>query len=141
LEKRIDILFRRKKMKTERIRLTNQREVILDELRSVKTHPTADALYDQVRQRLPRISLATVYRNLEFLASQGLVKKIQVGGTQKRFDGNTEQHHHIRCINCGKVDDLELGQDNCIDTDICSLSGYKVIGYNLEFTGLCPDCK
>ncbi len=55
----------------DKFRITHQREIILDELRSVKTHPTADELFEQVRSRLPRVSLATVYRNLEWLCQQG----------------------------------------------------------------------
>ena len=61
------------------MRLTNQRQVILEELRKVKTHPTAGELYDMVRVRLPRIGLGTVYRNLELLSSSGIIKKPRVG--------------------------------------------------------------
>ena len=128
-------------MKPGKPRITNQREVILEELRSVKTHPTADELYDMVRQKLPRISLGTVYRNLEWLTNQGVVQKIEVGGRQKRFDGNPEEHYHIRCIGCGKVDDVELSQLENLDSSIGAPNGYKVLGHHLEFIGLCPACR
>jgi len=128
-------------MKTDKTRITHQRAVILEELRSVKTHPSADELYAMVRQRLPRISLATVYRNLEFLTVQGLVQKIEVGGRQKRFDGNPEQHYHIRCMECGKVDDVELEQLENLEEGICKTCGYKVLGHSIEFIGLCPECR
>lgn len=71
------------------IRLTTQRQIILEELAKVKTHPTASELYDMVRKRLPRIGLGTVYRNLELMADSGMILKIEVGGTQKRFDATT----------------------------------------------------
>ena len=128
-------------MKADKTRITHQREVILEKLRSVKTHPSADEIYDMVRQKLPRISLATVYRNLEFLSVQGLVQKIEVGGRQKRFDGNPEQHYHIRCMQCGKVDDVELEQLEDLEKGICRTCGYKVLGHRIEFIGLCPACR
>ncbi len=128
-------------MRTDKTRITTQREVILEELRSVKTHPSADELYDMVRQRLPRISLATVYRNLEFMTTQGLVQKIEVGGRQKRFDGNPERHYHIRCVKCGRVDDVELEQIKNLEVEVCKTRGYKIMGHRLEFFGLCPECR
>lgn len=128
-------------MMPEKLRITHQRQVILEELRSVKTHPTADELYAMVRQRMPRISLATVYRNLEWLAAQGIVQKIEVGGRQKRFDGTTAEHAHIRCVSCGKVDDVALHHRKSPGHRIEDACGYQVLGYRLEFMGLCPACQ
>jgi len=90
----------------KRMRLTNQRQVLMEELRKVSTHPTADELYDLVRERLPRTGLGTVYRNLELLSECGIITKLETGGKQKRFDGNTSPHYHIRCNTCGRVDDI-----------------------------------
>ena len=87
-------------------RMTNQRRVILQELRNVHSHPTADDIYIMVRKTLPRISLGTVYRNLEILSEMGLIKKLVGCGRQRRFDGDIENHYHIRCVKCGKIDDL-----------------------------------
>lgn len=128
-------------MMMKKSRITNQREVILEELRSVKTHPTADELFVQVRRRLPRVSLATVYRNLEWLAAQGLVQKIEVGGRQMRFDGNPQAHYHIRCRDCGKVDDLDVDPLPNLENLIGPVCDYEVLGHRLEFTGICPACK
>ena len=120
-------------------RLSKQRRVILEQLRSVTSHPTADDIYDMVRQVLPRISLGTVYRNLEFLCSQGLALKLGAPGEQKRFDGNSDPHPHIRCLGCGKVEDLHTGPD-LPDLDEAQAMGYTVTGCNLEYVGYCPDC-
>ena len=84
------------------IRLTPQRQVILEELAKVKTHPTANEVYDMVRKRLPRIGLGTVYRNLELMADNGMILKLEVGGSQKRFDATTNLHYHIRCT-CWRI--------------------------------------
>lgn len=122
-------------------RWTQQREVILAELRKLTSHPTACDLYEIVRQRLPKVSLGTVYRNLELLADQGTVCKLELGGTEARFDGNVKRHDHIRCLECGRVDDaksppLELSRSTGHD-----LGGYRILGYRLEYVGVCPDCR
>jgi len=122
-------------------RWTRQREVILEELRKLRTHPTAAGLYDVVRRRLPKVSLATVYRNLERLSELGYVRKLDLGGSEARFDGNLERHDHVRCVCCGRVDDLpgpplELGRDAHDDW-----GGYEMVDYRLEFLGVCPACR
>ncbi len=122
------------------LRMTKQRKVILEELRSVTSHPTADEMYEMVRARLPNISLGTVYRNLEVLSEEGIVQKIDIGGTKKRFDGNAHNHYHLRCLQCGKVDDLHLPLIRSIEKKAASLSGYLVTNHSLEVSGLCPEC-
>jgi Fur family ferric uptake transcriptional regulator len=67
--------------------MTRQRKVILEELRNVDTHPSADEIYEMVRKRLPHISLGTVYRNLEILSETGAIQKLELGCAQKKFDG------------------------------------------------------
>jgi Fur family ferric uptake transcriptional regulator len=128
-------------MKSEKLRITNQRDVILNELRAVKTHPTADELYTQVRRRLPRVSLATVYRNLEWLSEQGLARKIEVGGRQKRFDGDISKHYHVRCEKCGMVADIEMDTLDNLEDRISQPCGFIITGHRLEFTGLCAACS
>jgi Fe2+ or Zn2+ uptake regulation protein len=121
--------------------MTRQRQVILDELKKVHTHPTADQVYKMTRERLPRISLGTVYRNLEILSACGLIQKLKLGSAPKRFDGNAENHYHIRCVSCGRVDDLMSSILTSIEEDLCKSSEYKIIGHRLEFLGVCPRCK
>lgn len=123
------------------IRLTTQRQVILEELSKVKTHPTASELYDMVRKRLPRIGLGTVYRNLELMAENGLILKIEVGGTQKRFDAITEDHYHIRCSLCGRVDDIDVPVMKELATQAANSSAYLILGHHVEFTGICSACQ
>ncbi len=87
-------------------RMTRQRMVILDTLRSMVSHPTADEVYEAVRGILPHISLGTVYRNLEVLTEMGLIMRLDIGGGQRRYDGRAERHYHLRCINCERVVDI-----------------------------------
>ena len=123
------------------MRLTTQRQIILEELKKVTSHPTASEVYDMVRKRLPRIGLGTVYRNLELMAESGIILKIEVGGTQKRFDATTTPHHHIRCTECGRVDDINIPVQDDINLLAAHASQYQVFGHHIEFTGICHDCS
>ncbi len=123
------------------LRMTHQREVILDELGKVKTHPTADSLYERVKKRLPRISLATVYRNLEILSEAGMIRKLEISGRQKRFDWDLEQHDHIFCVQCQRVDNLELKSQQRISLPTEDDKGYQIDGCRVEFYGVCPQCQ
>jgi Fur family transcriptional regulator, ferric uptake regulator len=126
---------------TDSLRITEQRRIILEELKNVKTHPTANEVYDMVRKRLPRISLGTVYRNLEILSEAGVIRKLELAGTQKRFDGTVENHYHVRCLICGRVEDLPMDPIPAIDVALDGYSGYQVLWHRLEFMGLCPRCQ
>jgi Fur family transcriptional regulator, ferric uptake regulator len=121
-------------------RNSRQREVVLEELRNMKTHPTAAELHDVVRERLPRISLGTVYRNLELLAGDGLVRKLEYRGGRARFDGDLEQHLHVVCIACGSVGDVSGQPADVGLDDLATPDGYRIFGMRVELTGLCPDC-
>lgn len=123
------------------LRMTNQREVILRELRTSKKHLTADELYERVKKDMPRISLATVYRNLEILSEAGMIQKLEISGRQKRFDYDTELHDHIYCVQCHRVDNLKMEHGSINDEVLSRISNYDVTGYRLEFAGICPECK
>jgi Fur family transcriptional regulator, ferric uptake regulator len=124
-----------------KLKMTKQRRVIVEELRKLTTHPTAATLYEIVRNRLPRISLGTVYRNLELLADAGIIQKLETAGTQKRFDGTVENHYHVRCVRCGRVDDLPVPLFGDIEDALHGLSDYEILSYHLEFQGICPSCR
>jgi Fur family ferric uptake transcriptional regulator len=123
------------------LRRTEQRSVILEELRRRPDHPGADEIYLRVRERLPRISLSTVYRNLELLASEGLVQKIQFGGGQKRFDPVVQLHSHFHCTACGDLEDLpfpvELPE---LDPAHPWVRAREIHGGWPDYYGLCPRC-
>ena len=122
------------------LRMTRQRKVILEELRKVKTHPSADEVYEMVRKRLPRISLGTVYRNLEILSESGDIQKLEPGCSLKRFDGDTSEHCHIRCVRCDRIADAPL-PDLKFDLEQVESSDFEITGHRLEFLGLCSECS
>jgi Fur family ferric uptake transcriptional regulator len=127
--------------KEKSLRMTRQRKVILEELRKLNTHPSADEIYEVVRHRLPRISLGTVYRNLEVLSELGEIQKLELSGLLKRFDWDTKKHYHIRCVRCSRVDDAPIAPLNQLDNELYGATVFEIIGHNLEFTGLCPECS
>jgi Fur family ferric uptake transcriptional regulator len=122
-------------------RNTRQREVVLEELRKLTSHPTASELYEIARHRLPRISLGTVYRNLQLLADIGTICKMETAGSEARYDANVTPHSHVRCVCCGRVDDAHGVTADLPEDRIKNLGGYDILGYRLEFDGICPDCR
>ena len=122
-------------------RNTPQRRVILHELSQMTSHPTAAQLYAVVRQRLPRISLGTIYRNLEVLHEDGLIHKMEFAGAETRFDGNLNLHHHVRCTVCDRVDDIHSMDPDLAPAQPAELGGFQITGHRLEYFGICPDCR
>ncbi len=123
------------------LRMTNQREIILRELVKSKQHLTADELYDIVKKAMPRISLATVYRNLEILSEAGIIGKLEISGRQKRFDYDPEDHDHIYCVVCHRVDNLNIERTGDETKKMDAVEGYTVTGYRLEIVGICESCQ
>lgn len=122
------------------LRMTPQRRVILKVLRDSENHPTADEVYERVRERLPRVSLGTVYRNLKTLADAGLIQRLTLTGAQARFDGKASRHLHIRCSGCGAVSDVP---DDLVSIPEYPerLAGHVVLDHEMELIGLCPACQ
>ena len=123
-----------------KLRMTRQRRAILEALAKVRTHPTADEVCRMVRRRLPRISLGTVYRNLELLSERGLIGKLEAGGSRRRFDAEVREHYHVRCLRCGRVADVSARPAIPSARAIRGESGYEIVGHRLEWVGLCPKC-
>ncbi|MDR2820331.1 MAG: transcriptional repressor [Desulfovibrio sp.] len=120
-------------------RMTRQRAVILEELCNVKTHPTADELYNIVRRRLPKISLGTVYRNLDFLEENGKIVRLGLGAI-RHYDGDVAPHHHVRCIYCGRIADI-AHPVHALPLDAVTAPGFAVIlAVRVEFDGVCGRC-
>jgi Fur family ferric uptake transcriptional regulator len=97
-------------------------------------------LHEIARRRLPRLSLGTVYRNLELLARMGAVRKLEIGGCETRYDGDLDPHYHVRCVCCGRVDDMHGVPAVQREGVSANSNGYDVIGHHLDFVGICPAC-
>jgi len=131
----------RQALEAEGQRFTEQRAAVFRFLASTDQHPTADEVFLGVRQSLPGISLATVYKSLETLVGCGLAVKLTYGDGSARYDGRTDPHHHARCVACGKVVDIAGGLPaREIEHFRTQANGFTVVGYRLELSGYCSDC-
>ena len=124
--------------------MTHQRKVILEAINEVDSHPTADEVYEMARIKLPKISMGTVYRNLGILTSIGLIKKLELGSPQMRFDGNIMEHYHVSCMHCGRIEDASIEPlDNILESlekTLGNLTKHGIFGHKLEFFGRCSRC-
>lgn len=116
-------------------RYSRQREEVLRAVRNTDKHPTADWVYEQVRQTLPNVSLGTVYRNLNLLADEGLVQRVILDDGVVRFDGKTNEHHHFVCTKTGKIFDVEMPFGEDLLEKFNAQSGFKAKTYKIEFYG------
>ena len=123
-----------------RLSKTVQRKVIVDELRKLKCHPTADVLFDVVRKKLPRISLGTVYRNLDVLAANGDILRLDTAGKQMCFDGDTSRHYHLVCLECGAVEDIVPGEMEPVEKELDAMLHDRITGFSINFSGYCRAC-
>lgn len=121
-------------------RFTTQREAVYDVLAGTTSHPTADDVFTTVRDGIPDISLATVYKALEAFVSCGMARKLTLGTGPARYDSRTDEHEHIRCLGCGRVQDIEGLHPPEWMEGVASVTRFDVVGYRLEFQGYCPDC-
>ena len=122
-------------------RFTEQRAAVFRFLSSTDSHPTADEVFLGVRQTLPGISLATVYKSLETLVGCGLAVKLTYGDGSARYDGRTDPHHHARCVVCGSVRDIHGALPRgSLDGLFDQADGFTVTGYRLELSGYCSSC-
>lgn len=118
-----------------------QRELIKQKVIGNKEHLTADEVYLMVKQEMPNISLATVYRNLNILVEAGLISKIAFPNSSDRFDGSTVEHFHMVCVNCGTILDIEDGILSELDERIEALLEFRVITKHFVAKGICKACR
>lgn len=122
-------------------RITRQRLIILDELKKVTSHPSAHEIYRMVQKRIPNISFGTVYRNLGLLEELKLIQELNYGKRFSRYDGTPDNHYHISCEKCGRVDDIPVRVWETLNREAASATRYRVKSHRIEFYGLCPKCQ
>jgi len=122
------------------LRTTPQKMKIMEFLDRSRDHPTAEVVYQEVLKELPNISLATVYRNLNFLVLQGKIMKYEING-EFHFDGVTDKHQHLICIHCGKIMDVEQKEIHTYAMKKINYEGFDPDYVNITYYGSCKDCK
>jgi Fur family peroxide stress response transcriptional regulator len=120
---------------------TEQRRLIYRALIASHDHPTAEAVFLKVRAEAPRLSLATVYRNLRLFAAAGLVDEVATGSSFARFDANKDPHHHLICRKCGGVTDFYAPKLDHFGIPGSALEGFEIESMKMNCFGLCADCR
>lgn len=119
-------------------RFSHQREKIYQVVAASQRHPTAEMVYQQLKPEMPRLSLATVYRNLHQMAKEGRLTELD--GSVARFDATVNPHNHFHCRECGVMLDMkELPYDEVLDR-LAAQHGWAAERHTLVFTGICPQC-
>ena len=121
-------------------RSTKQRQIVLETVTQHHDHPTADQIYQDVQEIDPRIGRGTVYRNLNVLEGQNLVRQVRVPDAN-RFDYRCDRHYHLICTECGKVVDAPLEYQQSYDETVAKLSGFKITEHQALVEGICPECQ
>ena len=125
----------------EKAKNFRKRNAVLEYLRSTTEHPSAETVYNQLKQQIPDLSMGTVYRNLNLFKQQGMVVSVATVRGVERFDGNTDPHVHFICSHCDAVIDLmDLQVPEALKGEAESCIGGKVETCQLCFTGLCAEC-
>ncbi len=124
------------------LKTSRHREKIKEILAVANYHPTVEELYMVLKPEYPKLSLATVYRNLEQLCQTMEIWKIEMPGSPARYDGNMEKHFHKKCVLCGSITDVF--PNTSLDDVIASMiddDGFDLKSYKIDFLGLCDKCK
>jgi Fur family peroxide stress response transcriptional regulator len=133
------VLFPMKRYREIGIRLTPQRIAILNYLEGNKNHPSADEIYKAVSRKFPTMSFATVYSALATLRDAGNVVELTIDPMKKRYDPNTERHHHLTCVSCKRF--VDVLAEFKIELPESLKQDFEVTTHHIEFNGLCPECR
>lgn len=127
------------KLKDKTFKLTPQRLAILGYLDGNKKHPSAEDIYSEVHKIFPTMSFSTVYNTLDTLKQRGYVSVLDIDPDKKRFDPDTEPHHHIICLKCKRIADIYREYE--LPTSDIERAGFEIISNHIEFNGICPECR
>jgi len=120
------------------MKMTPQRMAIMKYLDGNVTHPGASDIYGALHDQFPTMSLATVYNTMDTLKEQGMVTELSIDPVKKRFDPNTEPHHHLICTKCKKIVDIFIQFPLQLSEE--EKYGFEIIGNHVDFYGICKDC-
>ena len=122
-------------------RNTVQKELILNTVHEMRSHVTAEEVYEYIHEAYPNISKGTVYRDLAALADEGKIRKVEIPDGPDRYDFTIINHYHVRCVKCGNVSDVDMDTINDMNGRIKDTHGIKFIDYDILFKGICPSCQ
>ena len=131
LEKYVTIL------KQNQLKITPQRLAIMKYLDENRTHPTADRIYIDLKEKNPALSKTTVYNSVETLKEHGIIQSLTISGSELRYDFENKMHHHFLCKKCGIIIDIDI---ECPNIGKMLESGHKVEEVHGYFKGICKKC-
>jgi Fur family transcriptional regulator, peroxide stress response regulator len=124
-----------------KLALTPQRRAILRAVLDLDDHPTADRVHAALGRRRVRVSRATVFRTLESFARLGVITKACHPGTSVRYDGRTDQHHHLVCLRCDRVTDFSDARLDTLPVPDTRRFGFVVSDFKVQLRGICKECR
>ena len=122
-------------------RNTIQRTLVAQAVQQLQSHATAEEVYDAVAREHPHISKGTVYRNLNQLAEEGEIQKLEMPDGPDCFDHRLHRHYHAKCSRCGRVFDVDMDYMDDLVRLVKDAHGFAINGHNLVFTGVCTTCQ
>lgn len=121
--------------------LTPQRKIIYEIVSQANDHPTAADIIEILRKQGHQLAYATVYNSLRYLTEEGMIRELKLEGDSSRYDGHVEDHQHIVCRVCGKVDEVFAKPSQEWLDAIAQETGYNIEEENIVFKGVCPKCQ
>lgn len=121
-------------------RNTIQKKIVLDTLKEMGNHPTAEMVYEHIKLRFPTVSRATVFRNLKSMAEDGDILHVPMFDSADRYDDRNTEHYHFKCTKCSKVYDVNMPYFNDIANNITDMNDFRIQSHSIVFSGLCPEC-
>ncbi|MGH7948687.1 MAG: Fur family transcriptional regulator [Candidatus Binataceae bacterium] len=121
--------------------MTPQRLAIFRALMESEAHPRAEEIFAKVRREQPSLSLATVHRTLELLCEAGEAAKVTPLHDSARYDGNLDPHHHVICVRCRRVADVQAPEFEQLIEGNVRLADFRLLGYAVEIRALCKNCQ
>lgn len=127
----------------EGLRFTNQREAVWEEILSTDEHRDADEIYMAIRQNGISVSRATVYRTIDVLVKNNMVRKLDVGMGPSKFEHKMDAHHHdhIICVKCGRIEEFMVDKIEELQDRVAEEYGFKLVRHIHQLFGLCEDCQ
>lgn len=123
------------------MRYSKQRELVLKTVLENKIHPNAEFVYNTLKEENPDLSLGTVYRNLNSLVKNNMLKRISIPNGSDCFDGTLAEHQHLVCTECGAVIDIRLSELEKICSNVFKKTGFAVNCSSLALEGICRECQ
>lgn len=120
---------------------THQRQIIYETVMSLKGHPSPEAIYERVKRKIPSISLATVYKNIQRFLDSGMLREVSFHHGALRVEPNSRPHHHLVCVRCRAISDLDESEIGPVKLDYRLLRGFQIKRISVDVLGICEECS